>query len=157
MAFLEIGSLAPQDIVLQNQGGEEVSLGQLKGQKVIVYFYPKANTPSCTKEACSLRDGYDKLRDLGYAIVGVSPDKPRSLTNFINKQSLNFDLWSDPEHQLTEAFGAWGEKSMYGKTYMGLLRTTFLLDEEGKVTHVIEKVISKDHANQILRLLGVVA
>lgn len=157
MAFLEVGAEAPQDIVLQNQKGEEVSLGQLKGGKVIVYFYPKANTPSCTKEACSLRDGYAKLKELGYTIVGVSPDKPKSLTNFINKQELTFDLWSDPEHKLTEAFGAWGEKSMYGKTYMGLLRTTFLLDEEGKITHVIPKVISKDHANQILSLLGITA
>lgn len=157
MALLETGAQAPLDIVLKNQKGEDVSLGQLKGGKAVVYFYPKANTPSCTKEACSLRDGYDKLQDLGYTVVGISPDKPRSLTNFINKQELNFDLWSDPEHELTQAFGAWGEKKMYGKTYMGLLRTTFLLDEEGKVTHVIEKVVTKDHARQILDLLGIAA
>jgi len=154
MALLEVGTQSPQDIQLHDQNGEEVSLKDLSGSKAVVYFYPKANTPGCTKEACSLRDGYDQLRDLGYKIVGISPDKPKSLTNFIEKQNLNFDLWSDPEHELIKAFGAWGEKKMYRKTYEGLLRTTFLLDEEGKVTHVIPKVKTKEHAEQILELLG---
>jgi peroxiredoxin Q/BCP len=154
MPLLKSGAKAPQNIVLQNQKAAEVSLDQLLGKKIILFFYPKASTPGCTKEACSLRDGYAQLKKLGYKIIGVSPDKPRALTNFINKQELNFELWSDPEHKLIEAFGVWGEKQMYGKTYMGLLRSTFLIDEEGKITEVIGKVITKDHANQILELLG---
>lgn len=151
--YLAIGAQAP-DVTLKNNKGEEVSLSQLKGHKVVVFFYPKANSGSCTKEAVSLKEQYAELQKLGYEVVGVSPDKEKALTNFINKHELPYHLWSDPEHELTEAFGAWGEKKMYGKTYMGLLRTTFLLDEEGKVSHVIAKVKSKEHGEQILSTLA---
>ena len=115
---METGTQAP-DIHLKNNKGEEVSLNDLKGKKVILFFYPKANSGSCTKEAVSLKEGYDELQKLGYEVVGVSPDKEKALTNFINKFELPYHLWSDPEHALTEAFGAWGEKKMYGKPYMG--------------------------------------
>ncbi|MEO0895085.1 MAG: thioredoxin-dependent thiol peroxidase [Bacteroidota bacterium] len=151
--YLAVGAQAP-DVKVKNNAGEEVSLADLKGKKVVVFFYPKANSPSCTKEAVSLKDHHKALQDLGYEVIGVSPDKEKSLTNFINKHELPYTLWSDPENELTEAFGAWGEKSMYGKTYMGLLRSTFLIDEEGKVSHVIEKVKTKEHAQQILAMLA---
>lgn len=151
--LLKVGDTVPT-LTVQNQAGEDVSLSDYQGKKLIIFFYPKASSPSCTKEACSLRDGYDSLRELGYEILGVSPDNPKPLQNFINKQRLNYPLLSDPNHELTQAFGAWGEKSMRGKTYMGLLRTTFLVDEDGAITHVIPKVTTKDHANQILEVLG---
>lgn len=152
-SLLAVGSPVPT-LTVQNQAGEDVSLADYTGKKLIIFFYPKASSPSCTKEACSLRDGYDQLRELGYEILGVSPDNPKPLRNFIEKQGLTYTLLSDPENALTQAFGAWGEKSMRGKTYMGLLRSTFLVDEKGIITHVIPKVVTKDHANQILDLLA---
>ncbi len=151
-SYLAIGSKAP-NITVQNQTGEDVTLADYQGKKLVVFFYPKANSGSCTKEAVSLRDAYADFQTQGYEVVGVSPDKPRSLQNFINKQELPYDLLSDPENELTKAFGAWGEKKMYGKVYDGLLRTTFLLDESGIVTHVIEKVKSPIHADQVKELI----
>lgn len=151
-SLLPVGSTIP-DITLTDQDSQEIKLSDYRGQKLIVFFYPKDNTPSCLKEAQSLKEGYDTLKAKGYEVVGVSPDSEKSHKNYVTKRELPFRLISDPEHQLTEAFGAWGEKKMYGKTYMGLLRTTFLIDEEGKISHVIPKVITKDHANQILELL----
>ncbi len=150
--LLTSGSIAP-DLILTDQDGVEVKLSDYRGKKLVLFFYPKDNSGSCLKEAVSLRDGYDQLKAKGYEVVGVSPDSEKSHRNFIQKQSLPFRLISDPENQLIQAFGAWGEKSMYGRTYMGLLRSTFLLDEEGTVTHVIDNVETKDHANQILSLL----
>lgn len=150
--LLPIGTQVP-DMPLTNQDGESINLTQFKGQKLVVYFYPKDNSSSCVKEAESLRDGYETLKARGYEIIGVSPDSEKSHRNFISKRELPFTLISDPEHQLTEAFGAWGEKKMYGKTYMGLLRSTFLVDENGRISHVIPKVKTKEHAQQILDLL----
>lgn len=150
--LLSVGTQVP-NIALTDQDGQPIKLSDYRGQKVILFFYPKDNTPSCLKEAQSLKEGYDALKAKGYEVIGVSPDSEKSHKNYVTKRELPFRLISDTEHQLTEAFGAWGEKSMYGKTYMGLMRTTFLIDEEGKVSHVIPKVITKDHANQILELL----
>ncbi|MDP5169186.1 MAG: peroxiredoxin [Bacteroidia bacterium] len=150
--FLPVGS-APQDIPLTDQNGDSVKLSDYRGQKLVLYFYPKDGSGSCLKEALSLRDGYDKLKAKGYEVVGVSPDSEKSHLNFITKQSLPFRLISDPETKLIQQFGAWGEKSMYGRSYMGLLRSTFLLNEEGVVTHVIENVVTAAHATQILDLL----
>lgn len=150
--FLAPGTQAP-DIELTNQAGEPIKLSDFRGKKVVLFFYPKDNSGSCTKEAVSLRDGYEALQAMGFEVIGVSPDSEKSHQKFIEKQSLPYPLISDPDHKLTKAFGAWGEKSMYGKTYMGLLRTTFLLDEEGKVTHIIPKVKTKEHFDQIQSLL----
>ncbi|MEO1448532.1 MAG: thioredoxin-dependent thiol peroxidase [Bacteroidota bacterium] len=150
--LLATGSPVP-NLSLTNQDGESVNLADMKGQKLIVYFYPKDNSGSCVKEAESLRDGYADLKAQGYEVIGVSPDSEKSHRNFITKRELPFTLISDPEHKLTEAFGAWGEKKMYGKTYMGLLRSTFLVDENGVISHVIPKVKTKAHATQILDLL----
>ncbi|MEL7062881.1 MAG: thioredoxin-dependent thiol peroxidase, partial [Bacteroidota bacterium] len=152
--FLPVGSEVP-DITVQTHDEQSVTLRDFRGKKVVLFFYPKASSPSCTKEACSLRDGYADLQNHGFEVLGVSPDNPKPLRNFIEKQSLPYTLLSDPENELTKAFGAWGEKKMRGKTYMGLLRSTFLIDEEGKVSHVIPKVVTKDHANQIIELLSV--
>jgi peroxiredoxin Q/BCP len=151
--LLSIGSPAPSNSVT-NQKGEAVSIADYQGQKLIVFIYPKAGTGSCLKEALSIRDGYADLKALGYEIVGLSPDKERKLSNFIQKHEAPYDLLSDPEHELIEAFGAWGEKKMYGKTYMGVMRSTFVLDEQGTVTHVVDKVITKAHAEQLLEILG---
>lgn len=151
--LLPVGTKVP-DMTLTNQDGDSVNLADMKGQKLIVYFYPKDNSGSCVKEAESLRDGYTDLKAQGYEVIGVSPDSEKSHRNFIAKRELPFPLISDPEHKLTEAFGAWGEKKMYGKTYMGLLRSTFLVDEEGTISHVIPKVKTKEHATQILDLLA---
>lgn len=151
-SLLSVGSV-PQDITLTDQDGKEVKLSDYRGQKLIVYFYPKDNSGSCLKEAISLRDGYEALKARGYEVIGVSPDSEKSHRNFIEKQSLPFRLISDPENKWIQHFGAWGEKSMYGRSYMGLIRSTFLLNELGVVTHVIDDVVTKDHANQILSLL----
>lgn len=151
--YLSVGSPVP-DIQVTDHEGNAVSLVDFKGKKLVVFFYPKANSGSCTKEAVSLRDAYADFQAQGYEIFGVSPDKQKALQNFIAKQELPYRLLSDPENELTKAFGAWGEKKMYGKVYEGLLRTTFLIDEEGKVSHVIEKVKSPTHADQIKEVLA---
>ncbi len=152
-SFLKIGSPAPTNSVF-NQNGETVSLQDYAGKKLIVFVYPKANSGSCTKEAVSLRDNYAELQKAGYEVIGLSPDKEKPLGRFIEKQELPYDLLGDPENELIQALGAWGEKSMYGKTYMGVMRSTFLFDEEGKLTHLIEKVKTKEHGEQILALLA---
>ena len=151
--FIAPGTTVP-DISLTDQQGQSISLSDFAGKKVVLFFYPKDSSPSCTKEACSLRDGYETLQEQGFEVLGVSPDSEASHQKFIEKQGLPYRLISDPDHQLAEAFGAWGEKKMYGKTYMGLIRSTFLIDETGTVSHVIGKVNTKDHARQILDLLA---
>ncbi|TAE51755.1 MAG: thioredoxin-dependent thiol peroxidase [Bacteroidetes bacterium] len=151
MAFLAPGSPAPE-IPLNDQDGVPVSLSEYRGKKVVVFFYAEDNSGTCTKEACNLRDNYDVLRAKGFEVLGVSPDDEKSHRKFIAKQTLNYRLIADPEHKWIQAFGVWGEKQMYGRSYMGLLRTTFLIDENGIVTHVIEKVKSAEHAAQILEL-----
>ena len=120
-----------------------------KGKKVILYFYPKDNTPGCIAEACNLRDNYEKLKQEGFEVIGVSPDSEKSHEKFAAKHELPFDLIADTDKKLMNAFGVWGEKKMYGRTYDGVHRTTFVLSETGEVEHVIKKVKTKDHATQI--------
>jgi peroxiredoxin Q/BCP len=149
MALLTEGSKAPAFKGI-NEKGEPIKLTDFKGQKLVLYFYPKDSTPGCTAEACDLRDNYNTLIKQGYAVVGVSPDSPKSHTKFIEKYELPFSLIADEDHSIAEAFGAWGEKSMYGKKYMGILRSTFIINEKGIIERVIEKVNTKAHAKQVL-------
>ena len=154
MEQLTEGAMAPQ-FTGKDQDGRIVSLKDFKGKKVILYFYPKDDTPGCTAEACNLRDNYDDLLSRGFAIIGVSPDDEKSHGKFRTKFDLPFSLIADPEKTIIKAYGAWGEKSMYGKTYEGVLRTTFVIDESGKIQKVINKVNTGDHTKQILELLGI--
>ncbi|MDY0084607.1 MAG: thioredoxin-dependent thiol peroxidase [Bacteroidales bacterium] len=149
--MLQKGDKAP-DFTGNDQQGKVVSLDDFKGKKLVLYFYPKDDTPGCTKEACNLRDNYADLLDKGFALLGVSPDTEDSHQKFISKYELPFPLLSDPELKIIKAFGAWGEKNMYGRKYEGLLRTTFIINEEGIIEKVIRKVKTDDHANQILKL-----
>jgi peroxiredoxin Q/BCP len=153
MSYLKVGDLAPQFNAV-NQDGESVTLTQFKGNKVIIYFYPKADTPGCTAESCNLRDNYDDLINKGYKIIGVSPDKVEKQKKFADKYNLPFPLLADEEKELIKAYGAWGLKKMYGKEYEGLLRTTYVIDEEGKIEKVFPKVKTKDHAAQILEAMN---
>ena len=136
------------------QHGQEITAASLAGRKVVLYFYPKDNTPGCTAEACSLRDHYATLQAAGYEVIGVSPDSAASHLRFIDKQQLPFRLIADTDKRLIEAMGVWGEKLMYGKTVMGLLRTTFLIDETGHIAHIFgpKQIKTKIHAEQILDL-----
>jgi peroxiredoxin Q/BCP len=138
-----------------DQDGKTVSLEDFKGKKVILYFYPKDDTPGCTAEACNLRDNYDALLSRGFAIVGVSPDDMKSHVRFRSIYDLPFSLIADPETTIIRTYGAWGEKNMYGKKYMGVLRTTFVLDESATILKIIRKVDTKDHTRQILEELGI--
>ena len=149
---LKVGDKAPTLLGL-NQDGKEITLADYAGKKVVLYFYPRDNTPGCTAEACSLRDGYDDLRKQGYEVIGVSTDSAASHQKFIAKQNLPFTLIADTDKKLSEAYGTWGEKSLYGKQYMGMMRTTFLIDETGTITRVIlpKEVNTKEHAAQILK------
>ncbi len=149
MSHLKAGDPAP-DFTGLNEKGEEVSLSDFAGKKLILFFYPKDNTPGCTAEACNLRDHFEELKSKGFELLGVSPDSAKKHQNFINKFELPFPLIADTEHEMLKAYGAWGEKKMYGKTYEGVLRTTFVIDEEGKIEKVFEKVKTKTHAEQIL-------
>lgn len=153
MALLQEGQAAPP-FKAKNQDGKEIKLSDFKGKKVILYFYPKDNTPGCTAEACNLRDNYDALLEKGFEVIGVSPDNEKSHTNFISKYSLPFNLIADTDKEILKAYGAWGEKKMYGKSYEGVLRTTYVINEDGNIEKVIEKVKTKDHASQVLESLG---
>ena len=146
---LKIGDKAPS-FTLKNQDDQDVSLSSFAGQKVVVYFYPAAATPGCTTQACEIRDNINSLKSAGYTVLGVSPDQPAKLRKFKDKESLNFDLLSDPDNAIQQAYGAYGEKSMYGKTYMGIERTTVLIDGTGKVARVWNKVSVKGHADEVL-------
>ena len=147
--MLKIGDRMP-DFEVVDQDGGKVTSGDLIGKKTVVYFYPKDNTSGCTAEACSLRDSYDAFKAKGYNIVGVSKDSAASHRKFIEKYDLPFTLLSDTSTQMLQAFGAWGEKKMYGKTVLGTIRRTFIFDEEGILERIIEKVDTKNHADQIL-------
>ena len=149
MANLKAGDKAP-DFKAVDQDGKTLSLSDFKGKKLIMYFYPKDNTPGCTDEACSLSDGYSKLKSKGYEVLGVSGDSEKSHQAFIAKHNLPFRLLADISKEVLKAYGAWGEKKMYGKSYEGIIRTTFVISETGIIEKVIEKVKTKDHANQIL-------
>ena len=146
---LEIGQKAP-DFEGINQNEATVKLSDYKGKKLILFFYPKDNTPGCTAEACNLRDNYKLLKDKGFELLGVSPDDAAKHLKFIDKQSLPMDLLADTEKKVLEAYGVWGEKKMYGKTYMGVMRTTFIIDEEGVIEKIFAKVKTKAHTEQIL-------
>ena len=146
---MNIGDKMPTFSVA-DQNGNLVTDQQLLGKKTIIYFYPKDSTPGCTAEACNLRDNYERMLAEGYQVLGVSKDSQKSHLNFIAKYELPFTLLSDPSTEMLQAFGAWGEKKMCGKTCIGTLRKTFVLDEKGILTQVIEKVDTKNHAEQIL-------
>lgn len=151
--MIKIGDKAPE-VLGVNENGQEVKLSDYKGRKIALYFYPKDNTPGCTAEACSLRDGYSDLRKAGYEVIGVSIDSQTSHNKFKEKNNLPFTLIADTDKTLVETFGVWGEKKLYGKTYMGTLRTTFIINEEGVVERIIspKEIKTKDHSNQILNL-----
>lgn len=150
---MNIGDQAPDLLGLDEQGNE-LRLSQFRGQRVVLYFYPKDNTPGCTAEACSFRDHEAELAAAGYAVVGVSADSAQSHVRFREHHALPFHLVADTERQLIEAFGAWGEKKMCGRTYMGILRTTFVIDEEGRIAHIFtpKQIKTKTHAEQVLAL-----
>lgn len=147
--MLQVGDSAPDFLGVDEQGGE-VRVSDYRGRRLVVYFYPKDSTPGCTAEACSLRDGMSDLLAAGYAVVGISADSAASHARFKEKQQLNFPLVADTAHKTIEAFGAWGQKKMAGREYMGILRTTFVIDGNGKIERVITKVDTKNAARQIL-------
>lgn len=147
--MLKVGDLAPDYLGL-DENGAEVRVSDYKGRKLIVYFYPKDSTPGCTAEACSLRDGMSELAAAGYGVVGISGDSAASHLRFKEKQQLNFPLVADTDKATIQSFGAWGEKRMAGRTYMGILRTTFIIDGSGIIERVITKVDTKNAAKQIL-------
>jgi peroxiredoxin Q/BCP len=147
---LEIGQAAPAFNAL-NQNSESVSLDQFTGKKVVLYFYPKDDTPGCTAEACDLRDNHNRFLEAGYVVLGVSPDDAKKHQKFIAKFELPFDLLADTDQSVANAYGVWVEKSMYGRKYMGIARTTFIIDENGIISDIIEKVDTKAHTKQILK------
>ena len=149
MITLKAGDKAPE-FEGKDQNGNLVKSTDLRGKKIVLYFYPKDNTPGCTAQSCNLRDNYEELQKQGYEVLGVSQDGEASHQKFIAKHELPFTLLVDTDHTIHNLFGTWGEKKMYGKTYMGTLRTTFVIDEEGTISEVIEKVKTKDHTAQIL-------
>lgn len=146
---LEVGDTAP-DFSSKDQNGKEIKLSDFKGKKVVLYFYPQDDTPTCTKEACNLRDNYKMLLSKGYVVLGVSPDNEKSHLKFIKKYKLPFPLLADTERTIVDSYGVWGEKTTFGRTYMGILRTTFVIDERGIIEEVISKVDSANHTDQIL-------
>ena len=150
MVQLVEGNAAP-DFTGINQNGETISLSGLKGKKLILYFYPKDDTPGCTAEACNLNDNYDFWISKGYLVVGISPDSEESHQKFIRKYGLKFNLIADTSKQILEAYGVWGEKSNYGKTYMGVMRTTFVINEKGIIEKIFKKVDTKEHTSQIVK------
>jgi len=151
MTKLKIGDLAPQ-FKANDQNGKTINLTDYKGKKVVIYFYPKDDTPGCTAEACNLRDNYEALLNKGYIIIGVSADSEQSHKKFISKYNLPFPLISDLNKEVLNAYGVWGEKKNYGKTYEGIFRTTFVISGTGRIENIIEKVDTSNHTQQILEL-----
>jgi peroxiredoxin Q/BCP len=151
--MLKEGDKAP-DFNSKDQNGNPVKLSDFKGQKVVLYFYPKDDTPGCTKEACSFRDTDDVYREKGIKVLGVSTDDEKSHQKFISKYQLPFDLVADTDKNIVESYGVWGEKSMYGKKYMGTNRKTFLIDEDGKIAKIFDKVNVSEHADEVLSAFG---
>lgn len=154
MEQLKEGDLAPL-FKGKDQDEKWISLEEFKGKRVILYFYPKDDTPGCTAEACNLRDNYDDLLAKGFVIIGVSPDNEKSHARFRSKFELPFSLISDPEARIISAYGAWGEKNNYGKKYMGVLRSTFVIDESGRILKVFRKVDTQNHTKQIFDALAI--
>jgi len=151
--LIEAGTPAP-DFTLPDQDGSDVQLSQLRGRRIVLYFYPKADTPGCTTQACGIRDRSGEYDAAGATVLGVSPDPVASVKKFHDKQSLNFTLLADKDHAVSELYGTWGEKSMYGKTYMGTARATFIIDPDGTVARVFPKVSPKTHDDEVLKALG---
>ena len=154
MSDLKVGDRAPLFEGV-TQSGETIGLKDFTGKKLILYFYPKDNTPGCTAESCNLNENYDMWLRKGFEVVGVSPDSEKSHVKFIKKFGLKFNLIADTEKEILQAYGAWGEKSMYGKKYMGVLRKTFVINENGIIMEIFEKVKTKDHTNQIITALNI--
>ncbi|MFE7232877.1 thioredoxin-dependent thiol peroxidase [Streptomyces sp. NPDC002405] len=151
---LQPGDVAPA-FVLPDAEGKEVSLADHKGRKVIVYFYPAALTPGCTKQACDFTDNLDLLAGAGYDVIGISPDKPEKLAKFRDKESLKVTLLADPDKKVLESYGAFGEKKLYGKTVVGVIRSTIVVDEEGKVERALYNVKATGHVAKIIKDLGI--
>jgi peroxiredoxin Q/BCP len=151
--MLETGDSAP-DFTLPDQDGNPVSLADFRGRMVVVYFYPKADTPGCTTQACGIRDRGAEYDEAGAVVLGISPDPVKRVKKFHDGRSLNFTLLADEDHAVCEAFGVWAEKSMYGRTYFGALRSTFIVDGEGTVVHVIPKASPKTHDDEVLAALA---
>lgn len=149
MSVLKIGDFAPK-FQCKDQNGNLISLSDFKGKKIVIFFYPKANTPGCTAEACNLSDNYLKFKSLGYEIIGVSADSEKLQKKFSDKFNFPYSLLCDENKDVINAFGVWGLKKFMGKEYMGINRTTFIIDEKGKIINIIEKVKTKDHTNQII-------
>lgn len=149
---LKVGSKAPDFRALTDEE-KEVSLADFCGKRIVLYFYPKDNTPGCTRESCSFRDGLSQIKRKGAVVLGVSPDSVKSHQKFKKDQALNFPLLSDSEKKLVQAYGVWKEKSLYGRKYMGVERTTFLIDEEGRITHIFPKVQVDGHFQEVLAAL----
>jgi peroxiredoxin Q/BCP len=154
MVELKEGDKAPEFSGV-NQEGKTLELSDFKGKRLILYFYPKDNTPGCTAESCNLNENYDELSKHGFEVVGVSPDEVGKHQKFITKYNLAFNLIADTEKQMLQAYGAWGEKKLYGKVYDGVLRSTFIISEDGVIEKIFKKVKTKDHTNQILRELNI--
>ena len=150
---LEVGQKAP-DFTVLNDDGQKVKLSDFKGKKVVLYFYPKDDTPGCTAEACAFRDGIAEIKKRGAVVLGVSEDSVESHQKFKKKFNLNFPLLADADKQLVETYGTWQEKSMYGKKYMGTVRSTFIIDEQGKITHIFPKVKVGEHYDEVLEALA---
>ena len=152
MAELKVGQKAP-DFTLLNDAGEKVKLADLKGKKAILYFYPKDDTPGCTTEACNFRDGFREIKKQGAAVLGVSADSVAAHAKFKKKYDLNFPLLSDPDKKMIESYGVWKEKSLYGRKYMGIERTTFVIDSQGKISHIFPKVKVAQHYDEVVAAL----
>ncbi len=151
--MIEENAIAP-DFSTKNQNNEVIKLSDYRGKRVVLYFYPKDDTPGCTKEACSFRDADDVYAEKNIKVLGVSTDSEKSHQKFISKYNLPFDLLADTEKEIVTAYGVYGEKSMYGKKYMGINRTTFLIDEQGKVVKVFKKINVSEHASEVLEAFG---
>jgi len=152
MTTLQAGDKAPEFLRV-DQNGNSISLSQFKGKRVILYFYPKDNTPGCTKEACNLRDNYSELLSKGFVVLGVSADSEKAHQKFIEKFDLPFPLIADTDKKIIEAYGVWGEKNMYGRKYMSIFRTTFVINESGVIEKVFKKVDTSNHTAQIIKAL----
>ena len=152
MSLLKVGDIAPK-FTAKDQDGNNIELSRFEGKKVVLYFYPKDDTPGCTAEACSLRDDYAEILNKGILVIGVSADSQSSHKKFISKYNLPFPIIADEDKSVIKAYGVWGEKKMYGKSYEGILRTTYIISESGKIEYVIEKVDTKNHSKQILETI----
>ncbi|AFU97928.1 thioredoxin-dependent thiol peroxidase [Simiduia agarivorans] len=153
MSYPKIGNLAPA-FSLKNHKGEKVSLKDFRGKKVVLFFYPKALTPGCTTQACGMRDSQQMLADANTVVLGLSPDPVEKLQKFVDKHQLNFDLLSDEDHKIADKYGVWGMKKFMGREFMGLIRTSFVVDEAGKLSHIVDKFKTSNHHDVIAELLA---